>query len=123
MNDALDHMRDRVDSMDIEFFVTAVSIQRETGGNLAEILTGLGQTIRGRLKLFGHINALTAQGRLSGWIVSALPAGIAGILYLLNPDYMSKLFTTEIGHYLIGSALFLQFCGIMLIRKIVNIKV
>jgi len=122
-SDALEHLRERVDTVDMEFFVTAVTIQRETGGNLAEILDTLGKTIRGRLKLFGQIRTLTAQGRLSGWIVGALPAALGAVLYVLNPSYIGQLFTTELGNYMLGGAVVMQVCGFALIRKIVNIKV
>ncbi len=121
--DALEHLRDRIDTVDMEFFVTAVSIQRETGGNLAEILSGLGTTIRQRLKLFGHIRSLTAQGRYSGMIVAAMPIGLGGILYLLNPDYVGQLLTSTTGNYMLGGALLMQTCGFLIIRKIVNFKV
>jgi len=121
--DALEHLRDRIDTVDMEFFVTAVSIQRETGGNLAEILSGLGTTIRQRLKLFGHIRALTAQGRYSGMIVAAMPVALGGILYLLNPDYVGQLLTSTTGNYMLGAAFFMQVCGFLIIRKIVNFKV
>ena len=121
--DGLNHLSDRLGTQDVKFFCTALIIQKETGGNLSEILDGLQQTIRERLRILGHVRTLTAQGRLSGWVVGLLPVALGGVIYMLNPDYMSDLFTTDFGHKLLMFAGTLQVLGMLIIRKIVNIKV
>ena len=123
MSDALQHMADRVGTMDMDFFVTAINIQRETGGNLTEILDTLGRTIRERFRIMGHIRTLTAQGRLSGLIVGRMPLGLALLLMILNPEYMGGLFSSGIGKVMVGVAVTMQFLGFLWINKIVKIKV
>ncbi len=91
--EALAHLLRRIPSEDLDLLVTAISIQHEVGGNLAQILDVIGETIRERVRIKGEIRVLTAQQSLSGYIISALPVGLAVILFLLNPDYMSTLFT------------------------------
>jgi len=122
MNDALLHMAERIDTMDMDFFVTAVNIQRETGGNLAEILDKLGRTIRQRFHIIGHIKTLTAQGRLSGFIVGLMPLGLGLLLTILNPAYMSQLFESSLGKTMLGVSGGMQFLGFLWINKIVKIK-
>lgn len=121
--DALRRMIYRIESMDLIFFVTAVNIQRTTGGNLVEILKNLSLVIRERLKLRRQVRVYTAQGRLSGYVLGALPIFLVVALQLLNPEYMSLLFKETIGRYLIAAALILQFIGFLLIRKIIRIKI
>lgn len=111
------------DSLDLRFFVTAVLIQREIGGNLAEILDNLNDTIRERFKLLGQLKAQTAQARLSGIVLALAPGFIAGIIYLLNPSYMTPLFTHPFGKFAIGTAVFFAVVGFLIIRKITNIRV
>jgi tight adherence protein B len=113
----------RIDSMDLIFFITAVNIQRVTGGNLVEILRNLSYIIKERLKLRTQVRVYTAQGRFSGYILGALPIFLMIILYLLNPEYMGLLFSEKVGNYLLAFALVLQIIGFVLIRKIINIKI
>ncbi len=120
---ALAHLRTRVSTPDVRFFVTAMLIQKETGGNLSEVLDGLQKTIRERFRILGQVKTLTAQGKLSGLIVGVLPIVLGAGIYVMNPDYMGGLFTTKLGHTLIGVALGLEIVGGLIIRKIVRIKV
>jgi tight adherence protein B len=123
LNTALLNLSHRIDLRDLSFFTTAVLIQRETGGNLTEILEKISILIRERFKLRDQIKALTAEGRLSGVILLILPPLLAGILMLINPKYMSQLFTHPTGLKLCGVALGFQLLGMWCIHKIVNIKV
>jgi tight adherence protein B len=122
-NDAMRRMIFRIESMDMVFFVTAVNIQRVTGGNLVEILKNLSLVIRERLKLRRQVRVYTAQGRLSGYILGALPIFMALVLHVMNPEYISILFKETTGKYLVAGALVLQFMGFLLIRKIIRIKI
>ena len=108
---------------DLKFFITAILIQRETGGNLVEILEKIASLIRERFKLLNHIKALTAEGRLSGLILIGLPILISLILYKLNPQYISLLWTHPTGKLMLGVAIFFQVLGMVVIKKIVSIKV
>lgn len=110
-------------SIDLRFFVTAVLIQREIGGNLAEILDSLNNTIRERFKLLGQLKAQTAQASLSGIVLALAPAVIGGIIYVLNPGYMEPLFTHPLGKVAIGAAIFLGVVGFLIIKKITTIRV
>ena len=121
--ESLANMTERVNSLDLSFFVTAVNIQRETGGNLAEILDKLGVTIRERFKILGQLRIYTAQGKLSGYILAVMPIALALILWVINPDYLKTLMTNKIGLYMIGTAVFLQVVGFFVIRKIINIQI
>ncbi|MEW5767149.1 MAG: type II secretion system F family protein [bacterium] len=120
---ALTDLTSRIESDDLDLIVTAVLIQRRVGGNLSEVLDNIAQTIRERIRLKGEIKTLTAQGRMSGWIISLLPFCIGFILYLLQPDMMKLLFTEKLGWFMIGTGLFMQAMGIMLVRKIIAIEV
>ncbi len=122
LSKVLTHFRQRMNTEDVQVFCTALQIQKETGGNLSEVLDGLQKTIRERFRILRHVKSLTAQGRLSGWIVGGLPVALGGIIFLANPGYMSELFT-ETGMKLVAVAAALQVVGMLLIRKIVNIKV
>jgi tight adherence protein B len=123
LNTALLNLCQRVDLKDLRFFTTAVMIQRETGGNLAEILDKIASLIRERFKLRNQIQALTAEGRLSGLILVLLPPATALALFYLNPDYVRLLVTHPLGRMMAITALFFQILGIVSIRKIVTIKV
>jgi tight adherence protein B len=112
-----------VDSQDLRFFVTAVSIQSETGGNLAEILENIGKLIRARLLLKGKIQGLTAEGRFSALILASLPVGIFMILYFVNPDYIMLLLTDSQGYRLLMGGILSMAIGILWMRKIIQIKV
>jgi len=123
VEDALKSMSNRVDSLDVRFFVTAVLIQRQTGGDLAEVLDNISGVIRERIELAGLVRGLTAEGRLSGWVLFALP----GIVFLgsmwLNPKYASVLLEDPRGKIMLMVAIGMQLMGIAMIRWIVNIKV
>jgi tight adherence protein B len=123
LNQALMNLQSRNDLQDLKFFVTAIIIQRETGGNLVEILDKIATLIRERFKLVNHISAITSEGRLSGLILTALPPGIGMVLYFLNRNYIILLYTHPLGNMMVGAALFMQLLGFLMIRKIVNIKV
>lgn len=121
--EALFNLSERVDSLDLRFFVTAVILQRDTGGNLAEILENTARLIRDRFRIFGDIKTFTAQGRLTGWILMALPTAIALFTFVMTPDYFKPMIETESGRVALFVAGFLQLFGMLIIRKIVNIKV
>ncbi|MFQ5429925.1 MAG: type II secretion system F family protein [Phycisphaerae bacterium] len=123
IEDALQSMAKRVGLMDVNFFVTAVVIQRQTGGDLAEVLDNISGVIRERIKLFGMVKALTAEGRLSGWVLLALPIVVFILELVVNPDYANKLIDTEIGRYMLIGGGVAQLLGLAMIQKIVNIKV
>jgi len=123
LNTALLNLCSRMDLRDLRYFTTAVMIQRETGGNLTEILEQISALIRERFKLRNQIQALTAEGRLSGWILVLMPPGLALIIYKANPEYMSMLVTHPVGKMMAMTACFFQALGMICIRKIVNIKV
>jgi len=105
------------------FFVVAVILQRETGGNLAQIIESIANLIRQRFKFFGQVKALVAEGMLSMRVLIALPFFIVGILMLLNPAYITQLFEDPLGHIMIGVALVMMFLGYLFMRNIVNVKV
>lgn len=121
--DALLSMVDRTNLLDVRIFAIAVLIQREVGGNLAEILDSLADTIRGRFYIRRQLRIYTAQGRLSGYALAALPFGVGGIIWLMQPEYIGVLFTTALGWFLVGSALFMQMVGALWIRKIIDIDI
>jgi tight adherence protein B len=123
MNDALLHMMERIPSVDLRLFVTAVNIHREVGGNLAETLEKLAQTIRERLKLRRQVRVYTAQGRLSGYILAALPIFMALFLYTAAPDYLMELWKVDEGKYAIALVISGQIIGFLIIRKLINIKI
>jgi tight adherence protein B len=122
IKEALNNLTQRVDSLDLKLFVMAVILQKETGGNLTEILDKISQTIRERFKLIGQIKAYTAQGRMSMWILGLLPLGFALIVSSINPDYLRPLFEEQLGKILLIAAVFLQIIGFIIIRKIIQIK-
>src|SRR5262245_27189564 len=120
---AIDEMTNRVPNLDLRFFATAVILQRQTGGDLAEILDKIGYLVRERFKIWGQIQALTGEGRLSGIVLLALPPGLFVVMYYLNPGYSMMLFTDPMGHQMLVGAVIMQIIGALVIRKIVNIKV
>ena len=121
--DALESLADRVGSSDFRWAVLAVNIQREVGGNLAEILDNVSDTLRERATMRRQIRVLTAEGRLSAWVLAILPFAIAIYMFAVNPDYISLLFTTQIGLFMLGTAGVLMVLGILWMRKIVDIDV
>lgn len=120
---ALDRLSARVPLTDLRLCITAMHIQRETGGNLAEILEKVSQTIRERFKLMEDFRTLTTSSRGSAWVLCGLPFGIIFLLTVINPDYMFLLLHDPRGHYVLAAALVLQLLGIFTIRKILAIKV
>jgi tight adherence protein B len=123
IEDALKNMCDRVPNLDLRFFVTSVLIQRQTGGDLSEILDKIGYVIRERYRILGQVKALTAEGRLSGVILLALPFGLFLTMLHIKYDYVEKLWTHELGVKMSIAALIAQIAGAIVIKKIVNIKV
>jgi tight adherence protein B len=123
LEDALADLNERVGSYDLDMVVTAIIIQRRTGGNLSEVLDNVAETMRERDRVRGEIRVLTAQQRLAGWILSVWPVVLAAIFSLMNPDVMSNLWTTPVGLVLLIGAAFLQLLGFLTIRRIVNIDI
>jgi len=123
MEEALQNLVRRIRSEDLDLMVTAIGIQQQVGGNLAEILDTIAFTIRERVRIKGEINTLTAQGKMSGYLVAFLPIAIAGALNVINPAFMEPLFTQLIGQILIGVGLTMMAIGFFVIMKIVDIKV
>lgn len=122
MEEALNNMAERVKSPDLMLVVSAVLIQRTTGGNLSEILSTISETIRDRIKIKGEISSITAQGRMSGLIIGSLPIAIAAILMVVNPDYMSTFFTTTAGNIMLIVSVIMEILGFFAIRKVVTIE-
>jgi len=123
LDDTLRTLTDRVPNMDLKFFVTAVILQRQTGGDLAEILDKIGGLIRERFQIWGQIQALTGEGRLSGTVLLSLPIVLFFVSYQLNPGYVLVLFEDPMGQKMLAAAVVLQIIGALVIKKIVNIKV
>jgi tight adherence protein B len=123
LRQALIGMTDRVDILDVKFFVTAILIQRETGGNLAEIIDKIAYVIRERFRVQGQLKIFTAQARLSGFILAFLPIGVAILIWILNPGYMKPLWFERTGRIMIAVAVTLQVLGMLAIRKIIRIKI
>jgi tight adherence protein B len=123
VEEAMKNLCDRVPNLDLRFFVTSVAIQRQTGGDLAEILDKIGYVIRERFRILGQVKALTAEGRLSGVVLIALPFAMFAFMLNAKPDYVELLWTTDLGRRMSVFALIAQIVGALVIRKIVNIKV
>ncbi len=123
VEDSLRNICERVPNLDLRFFVTSVAIQRQTGGDLAEILDKIGYVIRERYKILGQVKALTAEGRLSGVVLIALPFVLFLVMLHLKPDYVELLWTDPMGIKMAVFGLILQILGALVIKKIVNIRV
>ncbi len=123
VRDALLNLTERVPLVDVKFFVTAVMLQRETGGNLAEILDNLSYMIRERFKIMRQVRVYTAQGRLTMMLLMGMPPIIVVVMLTMNPDFIRPLFADPIGHTLIVAGLTLQTIGYFVIRKIIRIQV
>lgn len=123
LEQALDNMLRRITSDDLDMMVTAINVQREVGGNLAEVLDSISHTIRERIRIKGDIKALTAYGRGAGNLLTAVPVILSGIIYLISPDFMSQLFTDRCGWIMIGTSITGIVFGYVIIRKIVDIDV
>jgi tight adherence protein B len=120
---ALQKLAKRVPSLDVHFFVSAVLLQKRTGGNLAEILDKLAYVIRERFKLRGRIRAVSAHGRMTATSLSAIPVAVAVLMFYTNPDYVTFFFKDEVGNMMLGAAVALQLIGYAIMKKIVNIEV
>lgn len=121
--EALRNLTGRIDCVDLKFFVTALVVQRETGGNLAEIIEAISRLIRQRYELYGRIKALSAEGKLSGYILFALPFVMAGVLWTLNEEYMALLFEDPMGHMMVIGAGLMMVIGAYVMRNMCQIKV
>lgn len=123
LKEALDEMAERVPILDVRFFVTAVLIQRETGGNLSEILDNLAHVVRERFKILRQVRVHTAHGRFTGYVLLALPAALGIALSFINPDHMRLLFEERMGQMMIMAAIVLQTIGYIWIRRVIKIEV
>ena len=123
LEDSLRNMTERVPNLDLKFFVTAVLLQRQTGGDLAEILDKIGRLIRERFQIWGQIQALTGEGRLSGIVLLALPPALFLVMLKLNYDYVMLLFTDPLGIKMLIGGIIMQVFGAIAIKKIITIKV
>jgi tight adherence protein B len=123
LDQALLKLATRVPLLDCHFFVSAVMLQKRTGGNLAEILDKLAYVIRERFKLRGKIRAISAHGRMTGMALTCIPMAVAVLMFYVNPNYVGFFVEDEVGHYMAGAAIALQMIGYGIIRKIVSIEV
>jgi tight adherence protein B len=123
LDDTLRNLTLRIPLTDVRIFVSALLIQRESGGNLAEILDNLSYVIRERFRILRQVEILSAEGRISMWVLMGAPIVGAVLLFLINPDYMSRLFSDPWGRIALGTAAGMQFIGYLIIRKIVRIEV
>jgi len=121
--EAMNNLNERVVSTDLKFFVTALVVQRETGGNLAEIIEAIARLIRQRFELLGRVAALSAEGRLSALVLFLLPIVMGGVLYVINEAYIMLLFTDPLGQTMLMGAGALMVFGVIVMRKLVNFKV
>ncbi len=120
---AMENMLRRVPSADLDLIATAMSVQREVGGNLAEVLDSISFTIRERVRIKGEIKAMTAQGRITGYVITALPFGLGGFIYFMNPGYMGKMLEDPCGWAMLGTSLVMIVIGYVVMSKIVDIEV
>ena len=123
MDEALVDFSERTDDEDIDMFITALIIQRKVGGNLTEVLDTIAATIRDRMRIRGEIKTLTAQGRISAMIISALPFFVALMIFILNKDYILELFRNPIGIAMVVIAILMQIVGIFIIMRMANIEI
>lgn len=123
MQDALTNLATRIPSTDLRYFVISVLIQRETGGNLSELLDNISALIRARFKLMGSIRVLSAEGKISAWILTILPFALAGVISMLNREFLSKLWTDPMGINMVIGAIILMIFGIFWMWRIIKIRV
>jgi len=123
LREALNELAERMPLLDVRFFVTAVLIQRDTGGNLAEILDNLAHVVRERFKIRRQIRVHTAHGRFTGYVLLALPAALAMALQVINPEHMSLLFRERMGQMMLMGAIVMQTIGFLWIRQVIKIEV
>jgi tight adherence protein B len=122
MGDALREFARRVPLLDARFFVTAVLIQRESGGNLAEILDNIASVIRDRFRVKRQIRVVSAHARMTGWVLVGVPPALAFIVFLINPQHLKVLTGSTLGHDLIWAAVGLQTIGTLIIRKMIQLE-
>ncbi len=120
--DAMREFGERIPLLDARFFVTAVLIQRETGGNLSGVLDNLANVIRERFKVKRQVRVLTAHGRITGWVLGMLPPVVGALLFLISPDLMSPMITDPIGRLMLATGFGLQVTGVLIIRRIINVE-
>jgi tight adherence protein B len=123
LKDALNALAVRIPLLDVRFFVTAVLIQRETGGNLSEILDNLAHVVRERFKILRQVRVYTAHGRLTGYVLMALPAALAIVLSFINAEHMNVLFRERMGQMMLSAAIGLQIVGYVWIKQVIKIEV
>lgn len=123
METVLKNLTIRVESTDFAFFVTSVLIQRQTGGDLSEVLNNIGDMIRQRIRLQQQVKAKTAEGRFTGYLLTAFPAVMFVLLFMIKPDYAQKLTQTELGQKMLVFAFIMQVCGLIAIRRITQVRV
>jgi tight adherence protein B len=123
LTDAFSNLGNRVQSEDLSLFITAILIHKKIGGNLAEVLETIGNTIRERFQLEREVKIFTAQGRLSGLILILLPIIISCIILIINPQYLKVLWEEKVGNYLVATAVFMQLLGIWVINRIISIRI
>jgi tight adherence protein B len=123
LRDALNAMAVRIPIIDVKFFVTAVLIQRETGGNLSEILDNLSHVVRERFKVLRQVRVHTAHGRFTGWVLLALPASLAVVMAYINPEHMQLLFEETLGRQMLMAAVVMQTIGFFWIKRVIKIEV
>lgn len=123
LGEALHNMASRIPLTDLRYLVIAILIQRETGGNLAEILSNIGHIIRGRLRLAAQVRVLSAEGRMSAWILGLLPFAVGGMLVLVNPTYVSALWTDPLGVRMLWTALVMIIIGVIWLKKVIRIHI
>lgn len=123
LDESLDNLAERIQTEEMDLVVTATQISRSVGGNLAEIFMRLSETLRKKMEMEGKIKALTAQGKLQGWVVAMLPFGIIFALFYIEPEAISPIFTSLLGWVFLGVILIMEVLGGLMIRKIVNIDV
>jgi tight adherence protein B len=123
LRDALDALTERVPIIDVKFFVTAVLIQRETGGNLSEILDNLSHVVRERFKVLRQVRVHTAHGRFTAWVLLALPAAVGVAMLFINPEHMELLYKESMGRTMLAAAMGLQTTGYFWIKQVIKIEV
>lgn len=121
-DDALERLVERTGDMELELAVNAVVIQRRVGGDLSEVLGNIAAMIRDRIRVRGEIHTLTAQARMSSWIVGLLPIALAGVMTMMQPDQMRILIDSPVGRMLVGGALLMEFIGFILVRRVASVE-
>lgn len=123
VEEAITNLGKRIGSYDLDIVVTAVLVQRNVGGNLSDILDGVAHTIRERERIRGEIATLIAEEMMTALLIGGLPVIIAGLFYVMNPSYMTVLWTEPVGRIMLGSAIFMELCGLYLIKRIITIDI